>query len=124
MRTIFFFIFVFVATVSLFFAFGCSAQGKLFGQPITETKRTPVGDILSKPEQFENKTVKVEGRITDECPAGGWFFLKDETGLIYVNLHPMQFAIPQIRGHEVIAQGTVRKEGPQVEIIGEGVQIK
>jgi uncharacterized protein YdeI (BOF family) len=110
----------------IFCVFGCSQQqqGKLFGQPIREANLTPIGNILANPTQFAGKTVRIEGKITDECPAGGWFFLQDTTGTIYVNLHPSYFAIPQVRGHEVIAQGAVRKEGTQVEVIGEGVQIK
>lgn len=106
------------------YASGCASQGKDFGQPITETTVTAIGDILSHPEQFDKKTVRVEGKITDECPAGGWFFLKDSSGLIYVNLHPSEFAIPQVVGKKAVAQGVVRKEGPQIEVIAKGVQLK
>lgn len=107
-----------------FFSLGCAAKGGSFGQTISETNITLIKDILSNPEQFHGKTVRVEGKITDECPSGGWFFLKDSTGLIYVNLHPSYFAIPQAVGRSATAQGTVRKEGPQVEIIGKGVQLE
>lgn len=124
MKIITIFVVTLITVLAVFFAFGCAQQGKSFGQPITEANLTPIGDILAKPEQFAGKTVRIEGKIMDECPAGGWFFLKDATGVIYVNLHPSYFAIPQVRGHEVIAQGMVRKEGTQIEVIGEGVQIK
>lgn len=103
---------------------GCSQREKLYGEKITEEKITSIGNILSSPDNFKDKSVKVQGRITDECPAGGWFYLKDDTGTIYVNLHPSYFAIPQVRGKEVAAQGRLRKEGTQVEIIGEGVELK
>ena len=124
MRIVFFSVIILTAVSLLFFGYGCAKQNNSFGQPITEAKLTPIGDILAKPEQFAGKTVKVEGQITDECPSGGWFFLKDQNGVIYVNLHPSYFVIPQVRGHQAVAQGTVRKEGTQIEIIGEGVEIK
>jgi len=103
---------------------GCGQTEKLYGEKITEEKITPIGNILSNPDNFKDKSVKVRGKITDECPAGGWFYLKDETGVVYVNLHPSYFAIPQVRGKEVTAQGRLRKEGTQMEIIGEGVELK
>ena len=115
-----------LAVFALFVLFtsGCASQGKNFGQPITETTVVGIGDILSHPEQFDKKIVRIEGQITDECPAGGWFFLKDKTGLIYVNLHPSEFAIPQAIGKKAIAQGKVRKEGTQIEVIAQGVELK
>lgn len=116
--------FILIASLAMFFSAGCGQKEKSFGQKITEEDLTPIGDILSDPGRFKDRPVKIQGRIGDECPAGGWFFLKDNTGTIYVNLHPSYFAIPQIRGSEVIAQGRVRKEGTQIEIIGEGVQLK
>ena len=108
----------------LVYSVGCSPQAQSFGAPLTETAVTPIGNILAHPEQFQGKAVRIEGKITDECPAGGWFMLRDETGTVYVNLHPSEIAIPQIVGRQVAAQGLVRKEGPQVEVIGKGVTLK
>ena len=112
-----------VAGVLLASIFGCAPKSGRFGEPITEGAITPIGDILAHPEQFQKQPVKVAGKITDECPAGGWFFLQDETGLIYVNLHPSYFAIPQAVGRKAVAQGVVRKEGPQIEVIAKGVEL-
>jgi len=103
---------------------GCGPKETNYGQPLSADAITPIKDILSNPEGFVGETVKVEGIVRDECPAGGWFFLEDETGIIYVNLHPSYFAIPQVIGGRVTAEGRVRKEGPQVEIIGKGVELK
>jgi len=126
MKIIGIFALITISALAICLAFGCSQsqQGKTFGSPITETALTPIGTILANPEQFSGKTVKIEGKIMNECPAGGWFHLNDATGTIYVNLHPSEVAIPQVMGHKVIAQGRVRKEETQVEVIGEGVQIK
>jgi len=116
--------FILASAIMISFLTGCGEKEKTFGQKITEGALTPIGDILSNPGRFEDKAVKIQGRVTDVCPAGGWFFLKDGTGTIYVNLHPSYFAIPQVRGSGAVAQGRVRKEGTQIEVIGEGVQLK
>jgi len=117
-------IFILIMVFAVSYLTGCGQKEKLFGQKITEEAFTPIGDILSNPGGFQAKPVKIQGRVTDVCPSGGWFFLKDKTGIIYVNLHPSYFAIPQVRGSEAIAQGRVRKEGTEIEVIGEGVQLK
>lgn len=109
---------------SLWLLAGCGSKSNIFGQAISEATLTPIGDILAHAEQFTGKTVKVEGRIIEECPAGGWFMLKDETGIIYVNLHPSYFAIPQAIGRRTIAEGVVKKEYTQVSVIGKGVELK
>ena len=111
-------------SLSAWFLSGCGTKGGVFGEPITETNVTRIGDILAYPEQFDKKTVLIEGEIIEECPSGGWFMLKDKTGIIYVNLHPSYFAIPQAVGEHAIAQGIVIKEDSRVLVIGKGVQLK
>lgn len=103
---------------------GCTAKKGVYGQPLSETNVTSIGDILANPQQFDRKTVRIEGKIIEECPAGGWFMLKDTFGVIYVDLHPSYFAIPQVVGAKVAAEGTVKKDGPRVVVIGKGVEIK
>lgn len=124
MKVIIAVVLIVVISLPAWFLSGCGSKDGLFGQPITETSVTPIGDILAHPEQFDKKMLLIEGKIVEECPTGGWFMLKDETGIIYVNLHPSYFAIPQAVGHNVIAQGIVIKDGSQVSVIGKGVQLK
>ena len=50
--------------------------------------------------------------------------LKDNTGVILVDLHPSDLAIPQAINHSVIAEGKVKKESSQVSVVGEGVDLK
>jgi uncharacterized protein YdeI (BOF family) len=103
---------------------GCGPKTGLYGQAITETETIQIGDILASADRFAEKTVRIEGKIIEECPAGGWFMLEDSTGVILVNLHPSYFAIPQAVGHRAIAQGVVQKEGTRIEVIGKGVQLR
>lgn len=102
---------------------GCSAA-KEFGEEITLTETTNIKDILTSPNRYTGKTAKVEGKIVEECPVGGWFYLRDATGIIYVDLHPSNFAIPQSVGKVVAAQGEVVSRKGRVEIIGKGVELK
>ena len=106
------------------FTQGCSPKVASYGQPIAESEAAGIGDILAHPAKFSGKTVKVNGKIVEECPSGGWIILEDGPAIIYVDLHSSNFAIPQAVGRRAIAQGTVKKTGPQVSMVGRGVELK
>ncbi len=103
---------------------GCKKAAGTFGQPLNPDKSMTVGELYTQADALKGKSVTLEGQITQECPTGGWFFLKDKTGSVFVNLHPSDFAIPQAVGQKVVAQGVVHKEGPSVEVVGSGVELK
>lgn len=117
---VFFMLFIFGSALTA----GCSAKSGNYGSAISDTATIPIGNILSAPQKFEGKTVKIEGKITEECPTGGWFMLKDKTAVVFVNLHSSNFAIPQAVGQTVATEGIVKKNGPQIQIEAKGVQIK
>ncbi|MBL7129933.1 MAG: DUF4920 domain-containing protein [Candidatus Omnitrophica bacterium] len=102
---------------------GCG-QVQQYGQTISKNKITEISKILTKPGSYEGKTVTIEGKIITECPTGCWFDLKDESGVIYVDLKPSGFAIPQKTGHKVTVQGEVEKKNEKIVIIGKGVEIR
>jgi len=110
--------------VSVWIISGCGPKPGVYGKALTETKTTAVSEISASPDKFSGKDVRLEGKIVQECPAGGWFMLKDNTGAIFVDLHSTQIAIPQAVGHSVVAQGKVKKEGNQASVVGEGVELK
>ena len=102
---------------------GCS-RNKKFGEEITTIETTKIKDILANSGQYDSQTVKVEGKIIQECPAGGWFYLQEGTSIIYINLHPTGFAIPQSVGKHAVAEGKLRSKEGGLEIVGKGVEIK
>ena len=117
-----------VAVVVLVAVVGCgsgtsgatSSKGK-FGQAIpVDMAMTPAKDVLAAPKDFEGKDVLVKGKITSECPSGGWVWLQDGSDQIYVNMHRTNVFIPQKVGSTVRAMGKVVLEQgrPQVEAIG------
>ncbi len=119
------FVFALISGISiLFVVYGCAKNPAIYGSQISQTKVTAVAEILKQADQFAGKVVRVEGKIVQECPAGGWLMLKDDTGVILVDLHPSELAIPQAVNHSVAAEGKVKKEYNQVSVVGEGVELK
>ncbi|MCK9614176.1 MAG: hypothetical protein M0R48_01580 [Candidatus Omnitrophica bacterium] len=118
-------VFALVFGISIcFFLYGCAKKPEIYGSRLGQMKATPVAEILKQPNQYIGKSVRVEGKIIQECPAGGWFILKDNTGVIFVNLHPTDIAIPQAVNRNVAAQGKVKEEDNQISVIGGGVELK
>jgi len=109
---------------------GCGAKttgaGKkgVFGKAIpADMVVTTAKEILTSPAAFEGKDVLVAGKITSECPSGGWIWGKDETGDIYVNMHPTNVFIPQKVGSMLRAMGKVVLESGQPSVVGYGLEL-
>jgi uncharacterized protein YdeI (BOF family) len=66
-----------------------------------------IADILKNPAAYNGTAVIVQGKITNECGSGCWFMLDDGTGTLYIDLAPNNFVIPQLRGTQVVATGTI-----------------
>ncbi|MCD6326144.1 hypothetical protein J7M28_01115 [bacterium] len=103
---------------------GCGGGGERFGKEIVIDTTTQARDILSRPDEFNGKTVRMEGEITRECPTGCWLDLKDETGVVFVDLAPSGLAIPQKVGSKIVIEGKVVKRREKTMIIAKGVEIK
>ncbi len=110
-------------TLSIMILFIACAKKAEYGQKTTTAvQQVKVKDILSK--AYIGKDVKLEGRITLECGSGCWFNLEDETGKIYVDLLPSNFAIPQWVGKSVVVNGNVIEDQGEMKLIGKGVSLK
>ncbi len=103
-----------------------SGCGRLeeYGERISNQEITKISDILKKPKSYDQKTLIIEGKIMVECPAGCWFTLRDDSGVIYVDLGPSGFAIAQHTGDEVLVVGEIVDKKPNPIMIGKGVKIK
>lgn len=107
----------------LVMAVGCGKKEK-FGENISKGEITKIGNILIYPKNYEGKIIRVEGEIMEVCPSGCWFNLKDETGVIYIDIMPSGFAIPQKVGRQATVEGKVITKEGKLMIIGKGVEIK
>jgi uncharacterized protein YdeI (BOF family) len=104
---------------------GCGKkEADKYGQEISDRTVTKVEAILKEPGNFDGKTVTVQGKIIRECPTGCWFEVKENSGIIYVDLNPSAFAIPQKVGKTAIVEGRVLVRNNQPMIVGKGVEIK
>jgi hypothetical protein len=67
--------------IALFSVAAMAGSGKHLGQPFTVTEALPVERVATQPEKYVNKTVRVEGRITEVCQMMGcWMNLVDPSG--------------------------------------------
>ena len=104
---------------------GCGRkEAKTYGQEISDRNVTKLNAILSQPNNFDGKTVTVEGKIVQECPTGCWFDIRDDGGMIHVDIKPSGFAIPQKVGKTVIVEGQVSVQNNQAVLIGKGVEVQ
>ena len=102
------------------------ASTEKYGEAISSRTVTAIKDILADPKAYDGKTITIEGTIESECEDGCWFYVKvaDSNAVIYVDIEPAGFAIPQNVGHKVLVEGkvVVKKTGPM--ILGKGVEVR
>ena len=102
-----------------------TAKSNAYGKAIpADMAVTTAKEILTNPQAWEGKDVLVTGKITSECPSGGWVWVQDSTGQVYVNMHPTNVFIPQHVGKNVRAMGKVVLESGQPSVVGYGLELK
>lgn len=111
-------IFVFLSAI-----FGCG-RAENYGERITNTKNTPIKDILIHPEEYNGKTVTVTGRIIDECSTGCWFDLKEGGAVLYIDLSPSGFAVPQNVGKKATVEGKISIRDGKPILTGKGAVVR
>ena len=104
-------------------AAGCGHL-ETYGASISNRNITPLGEILAHPKDYDGKTVTVKGRITIECETGCWLNLKDGNAVIYTDLAPSGFAIPQKVNRNATVEGKVSIENGKLILTGKGVEIR
>jgi hypothetical protein len=101
-----------------------TAKSNAYGKAIpADMALTTAKEILTNPQAWEGKDVLVAGKITSECPSGGWVWVQDSTGQVYVNMHPTNVFIPQHVGKNVRAVGKVVLESGQPSVVGYGLEL-
>jgi len=113
------------------FVVGCgaktrgTAKSNAYGKAIpADMAVTTAREILTNAQAWEGKDVLVAGKITSECPSGGWVWVQDASGQVYVNMHPTNVFIPQHVGGNVRAMGKVVLESGQPSVVGYGLELK
>ena len=116
--------FIILAAIFAFTAAAGCGRPETYGERISGRNITAVKNILTRPQDYNGKTVTVKGKIAIECETGCWFNFKQGDAMIYVNLEPSGFAIPQKAGRNATVEGNVAiKEGKPI-LIGKGVEVR
>ena len=117
--------YIWLALILILQISGCGKkEADKFGQAIQNRSVTKIEAILKTPADFDGKTVTVQGKIIRECPTGCWFEVKENSAIIYVDLNPSGFAIPQKVGKTVTVEGRISVRNNQPMLVGTGVEIK
>jgi starvation-inducible outer membrane lipoprotein len=112
---------VLIVVLGLMVLAGCSKVG-IYGEPISEQPTTNIESIVANSASYEGKTVKIEGKIFDECPSGCWFNLKGEKAVMYITLSG--FVIPQKVGRPTIVEGDLTNEAGRLTVQAKGIEIR
>lgn len=112
----------FCLAASLIFT-GCS--GEKYGAGIdSSAPKATVKDVFLKKNLLGQK-VTLEGNIVSQCQSNGcWFYLRDATGQIYIDLKTHNFTLPSMPNKNVAATGTVARSENTVLLVASGVEVK
>ncbi len=98
-----------LAISGCFAAIAPSAAGeeRVYGAGLGSIEPVKILELLSRPDDFLGKTVRVEGRITRVCPqAGCWIDITDGEGTIRFKVKDGEIVfLPEHVGREVVAEG-------------------
>lgn len=89
---------------------------------ITGKEVVKVKDIYVNSDKFLSQTIKLEGKIIRECSSGCWFYLEDDTGVIFVDINPSGLSIPPKVGEKATVEGNPEKRNGKIIIVGKGVE--
>jgi hypothetical protein len=89
------------------------AEAQTFGSPLKEAQAVTIAQLLSKPDSFVGKAVRIEGKITDVCPmAGCWIDVQDQDAAptIRFKVKDGEIVFPvEAKGKPVQAEGIFAK---------------
>lgn len=85
-----------------------------FGEAFTLTDSVPVDDVMSRPDEFNGKTVRVAANITKVCKKKGcWFVMagdKADGAYIRVTMKDYGFFVPvDADGRKAVVEGVFKK---------------
>ena len=88
-------------------------EGTVYGTGLgDEAEVVKIGDLLSKPESYLGKKIRVAGKITDVCPkAGCWIEIEgEESSHIRFKVKDGEIVFPmEAKGKPVAAEGVFTK---------------
>jgi hypothetical protein len=104
-------------------ASGCGHL-ETYGEKISSRNIVALKNIVMHPQDYDGKTVTVKGKIKLVCETGCWFNLEDGGAVIYTDLAPSGFAIPQKVGRNATVEGKISIESGKLVLTAKGVEIR
>jgi hypothetical protein len=100
-------------TVLLFVGASWAGELTTYGDPLSDAEPVRIGELVSNPERYVDKKIKIEGLVDDVCPMKGcWVDILDaqsrETIRFKVQDDVIVFPV-EAKGSEVVAEGVLRK---------------
>jgi hypothetical protein len=92
---------------SLFIASCGNGHSNKLGTPISHRHATPIAEVFDFPDRYDGETLTLKGVIDMQDRRGYWFYMEDDEARIYVDLFDSGFAIPQLTGRRVLAEGKI-----------------
>ncbi len=117
---------IFLLPAALVGAAACSG-GETLGDGInTDAREVSIQAAITDPE-LRRGQVTLEGTIVSTCPSRGcWFYMRDDTGQIVVDLAPSDMAIPRDKrspGAKTRVSGILQEKNGQVILEATGVEV-
>ena len=98
---------------------------EVYGQPFKGFQATNITEVVSKPELFLDKDIRLEGSITRQCPASGcWFYITDDKGTMRAEFANTAPKLPQRKGRIAVVEGRLMKSGEGFTLIGSSVEFR
>ncbi len=87
-------------------------KDRLYGAEFSKGQIVSIKDALSRPEDYEGKTVVLEGEVSSVCEMKGcWMYVSDGVNEIRVNFKDYSFFVPyDSPGKKVKIQGKIYKK--------------
>lgn len=99
--------------------------GEIFGAGVDKSAPlATVKDIFLKKE-LRGKKVTLEGKVVSQCQSNGcWFYIKDDTGQVFVDLKKNNFSLPHMLKETVQATGVVGGSKYDIKLFATGVEVQ
>lgn len=97
-----------------------------YGESISDQDAIAASKVLSSPDEYLGKTVKVEGEVSEVCKSMGcWLTFQHEGQELTVNMKDHAFSVDKgSKGYWCEAEGEVVKQGELLSLTAHAVRMK
>jgi hypothetical protein len=85
-----------------------AGEGTKYGEGVSGKEVVAIAELLTDPDAYVGKTIRVEGKITDVCPRMGcWIEISENeaTSIKFKVKDGVLVFKPDVKGKEVVAEG-------------------